>query len=161
MQVTLTGASEYVDPSAARLEMLSSFDKYVELYCHKSTEWFLVPLVYNILLMLNCAVIGFITRKLPDNFNESWFIFVSVSTTLFAWVVFIPAYFTTSHAYIQPVILGFCLILICFVTLGCQFAPIIYVVIFMPEDKIKVLTFKKTSAFHVNTASVKPAGEQT
>jgi 4-amino-4-deoxy-L-arabinose transferase-like glycosyltransferase len=156
MQVALTGASEYVDPSAARLKMLSSFDKYVELYCHKSTVWFLIPLVYNILLMLVCAVIGFITRKLPDNFNESWFIFVSVSTTLFAWVVFIPAYFTSSHVYLQPAILGFCLILICFVTLGCQFGPIIYVIIFLPADKTKVLTFKGTSVFNANTASVKP-----
>jgi len=52
-------------------------------------------------LMLVCAVIGFVTRKLPENFNESWFIFISVATTLFAWAVFIPAYFTSYYAYMQ------------------------------------------------------------
>ncbi len=41
---------------------------------------------------------GFLTRKLPANFNESWFIFVSVATTVFIWCVFLPTYFTTYHA---------------------------------------------------------------
>jgi hypothetical protein len=94
--------------------------------------------------MLICSVIGFLTRKLPENFNESWFIFVSVSTTLFAWIVFIPAYFTSYYAYMQSAILSFCLVLNCFVTLGCQFVPIIYAVIFIPTNKIK---FSKTFRF--------------
>jgi 7 transmembrane sweet-taste receptor of 3 GCPR len=160
LQLTLTVTSEYVAPSVPQLKMPSSFDRYIELYCHKSTAWFLIPLVYNIVLMLVCAVIGFITRKLPENFNESWFIFVSVSTTLFAWVVFIPAYFSSYYAYMQPVILGFCLILICFVTLGCQFVPIIYAVIFLPADRIKVLAFNENSANHVKASSIKPVVEQ-
>ena len=51
--------------------------------------------------MLVCVVIGFVTRKLPENYNESSFIFISVATTLFAWAVFIPAYFTSYYAYMQ------------------------------------------------------------
>jgi hypothetical protein len=101
--------------------------------------------------MLICAVIGFITRKLPENFNESWFIFVSVSTTLFAWIVFIPTYFTSYYAYMQSAILGFCLVLISLITLCCQFLPIIYATMFLPTEKIKVsaaaeLTLKVTAA---------------
>ena len=76
--MTLTGISEYVAPSVPQMRMPSSFDKYMELYCYKSTAWFLIPLVYNIMLMLVCAVIGFITRKLPENFNESWLFFLWV-----------------------------------------------------------------------------------
>ena len=100
--------SECMSKSAVSLRMPSSFVTYVELYCSKSTFWFAVPLAYNIALMLVCAVIGFVTRKLPENFNESWFIFISVSTTLFAWVVFIPAYFTLYYVYLQSAILGRC-----------------------------------------------------
>ena len=123
--------------------MSNRFDNYVELYCHTSTASFLIPLVYNILLMLVCAVIGFLTRKLPENFNESWFIFVSVSTTLFAWVVFIPAYFTSYYAYMQSAILGFCLVLNGLVTIGVQFVPIIYAVALIPTERIKFSTIAK------------------
>lgn len=148
--------SENTSPSVPSLKMPSSFDKYVELFCYKSTVWFLIPLMYNILLLLVCAVIGFITRKLPENFNESWFIFVSVSTTLFAWVVFIPTYFTSYYAYMQSAILGFCLILIIFVTLGCQFLPIIYAVAFLPAEAIKFSTVTKATA----SVSIIPSTQQ-
>ena len=136
--------SEAMSPSLAGLSMPSSFDKYVEAFCFKSTVWFLIPLAYNIVLMLVCAVIGFITRKLPENFNESWFIFISVTTTLFAWVVFIPSYFTSHFAYMQSAILGFCLVLNCCVTLGCQFVPIMYAAFFVTPEKIKFATTTHT-----------------
>jgi hypothetical protein len=153
LKVILTGVSEYVSSSMPSLKMPSSFDKYAELYCHKSTVWFLIPLAYNIILMLVCAVIGFITRKLPQNFSESWFIFVSVSTTLFAWAVFIPAYFTSYYSYMQSAILGFCLVLNIVVTLCCQFLPIIYAAIFVPTDRIK---FSMMSEFSTKTTAVTP-----
>ena len=143
--------------------MPSEFVKYVELYCYKSTLWFLIPLIYNILLMLVCAAIGFLTRKLPQNFNESWFIFVSVSTTLFAWIVFIPAYFTSYYAYLQSAILGFCLVLNSLVTLAGHFGPIIYAVNFVPEEKIKFSTVgitKIASTLHaVETTAAKRTTE--
>lgn len=136
LQVALTGVSEYVSPSVVSQRMPSSFEKYVELYCYKSEEWFLIPLAYNILLMLVCTVISFVTRKRSENFHESWFTFASVATTMFAWVVFIPAYFTSYYAYMQSAILGFRLVVIVFVTLLCQFLPIIYAVMFVPTDKM-------------------------
>ena len=150
--------SEHVSPSVASLRMPSSFDKYVELYCYKSTIWFMIPLSYNILLMLVCVFIGFITRKLPENFNESWFIFVSVSTTLFSWVVFIPAYFTSYYAYMQSAILGFCLTLIAFVTVCCQFLPIIYAITFVPTENIKILITVDTST---SAIKISPSGSHS
>ena len=168
-QIILTAITEYLSPSSAALKMSNRFDNYVELYCHTSTASFLIPLVYNILLMLVCAVIGFLTRKLPENFNESWFIFVSVSTTLFAWVVFIPAYFTSYYAYLQSAILGFCLVLNCLVTLAGQFGPIIFATIFVPAEAIKFSTVaaagaknsisKTMASFSVRAISVAPAAE--
>lgn len=128
--------SETVDRSVAALKMPSAYEKYVEIYCMKSVVWFLIPLAYNILLMMLCAVLGHATRRLPENFNESGFIFVSVSTTLFAWVVFVPAYYSAVSAILQSAILGFCLLLNAFVTLGCQFLRIVYAVFFVAPDKM-------------------------
>ena len=128
--------SEISSTSEAILYMPTTFKKYVELYCYKSTIWFLIPLAYNVIIMLFCAWIGYITRKLPNNFNESWFIFISVATTLFAWVVFIPAYFTISYVYLQAAILGFAMILNSFVTLLFQYLPVLYALTFMSVESI-------------------------
>ncbi len=139
--------SELVDPSSVVLNMPTPYEKYVEIYCQKSVPLFLMPLSYNISLMAVCTVLGFITRKLPENFNESAYIFVSVSTTLFAWIVFIPAYFTQTSFYLQPAILGFCLVLNAFVTLGCLFLRVVYAVFFSApkttQGKITVIDSQK------------------
>src|SRR6218665_1752681 len=135
-QMVLVLASEICSAPTSSLRMPSIYTKYVELYCYKSTIWFVIPLSYNIFIMILCAWIGFFTRKLPDNFNESWFIFILVATTLFSWVVFIPAYFTVATAYLQAAILGFALILISLVTLLCQYLPVFYALAFVPPENV-------------------------
>jgi 7 transmembrane sweet-taste receptor of 3 GCPR len=134
MLVTL---SELADRCIAMLIQPTLFINFVELYCRKSVTWFLVPLVYNMALMVGCAVLGFFARKLPENFNDSQFIFISVSTTLFVWIMFVPAYFTAYYAYLRSIIIGFCLLSNAGVTLVCQFVRIAYAVLFVPTDKIK------------------------
>ena len=112
-------------------------EKHVELFCDLPLEGLLIPLGYNLALIILCAVYGFLTRKLPENFNESWYIFISVSTTTFLWVVFLPTYFTTFYAYHQAALLAFCLILNASITLLCLYVPKIYAVYFVDEDKLK------------------------
>ena len=139
--------------SRSALRMPSPYKPYVEIYCHNSSVLFLLPLSYNICIIVVCTLIGFITRKLPDNFNESWFIFISAATTLFAWAVFVPAYFTTFYAYLQSVILGFCLLLNSFITLGCLFGPVLYAVAFVPNDRIKFSATVATANAVVGTSN--------
>jgi hypothetical protein len=88
-------------------------------------------------LMIGCALLGFLARRLPENFNDSLFIFISVSTTLFVWILFVPAYFMAYYAYLRSVIIGFCLLSNAGVTLVCQFVRIAYAVLFVPTDNIK------------------------
>lgn len=49
-------------------------------------------LVYNLLLVFVCTILAFKTRHLPDNFNESHFIVMSVTGTLILWGCFIIVY---------------------------------------------------------------------
>jgi 7 transmembrane sweet-taste receptor of 3 GCPR len=137
MKVILSIVSEVVDRSKAALSQPAPFVNYVELYCEKSIAWFLVQLAYNMLLMIVCAVLGFKARHLPENFNDSQFIFVSVATTLFVWILFVPAYFTAYYAYLRSAIIGFCLVSNVSVALVCQFVRIAYAVFFVPTDHIK------------------------
>src|SRR6218665_2403310 len=145
-QLILVLISEIYSAAAPSLRMPSIFEKYVELYCYKTTIWFLIPLSYNLFIMLLCAWIGFFTRKLPNNFNESWFIFVSVATTLFAWVVFIPAYFTVANVSLQSAILGFAMILNSLVTLLFQYVPVLYAIAFVPAEKLNTVTITASAS---------------
>ena len=76
-------------------------------------------------------------RGLPENFNESRYIFVSVCTTTFLWMVFLPTYFTTFYTYHKAALLAFCLILNATVTLLCLFVPKLYAIYFVSEQDMK------------------------
>ncbi len=99
---------------------------------------FLLPLSFNLLLLLVCAGHGFLIRKLPANFNESWYIFVSVLTTLFIWIVFLPTFFSTFYAYYKVALLTLCLVLNGFITLFTLYIPKVYAIYFVDEDKIQI-----------------------
>ncbi len=129
-------------PPEARLRMQVLTEKHVELYCYLPLEGLLIPLAYNLILILLCATYGFLTRKLPENFNESWYIFVSVATTSFLWVVFLPTYFTVFHAYHQAALLAFCLILNASITLLCLYAPKVYALYYMDEANLLIISMQ-------------------
>ncbi len=129
-------------------------EKYVELYCHLPIEGLLIPLCFNLILLCLCAVYGFLTRKLPENFNESWYIFVSVSTTAFLWLVFLPTYFTTFYAYHQAALIAFCLIINASLTLICLYVPKIYAIYFISEDNLSFAKAGDTSIRNAVTTNI-------
>ncbi len=124
-------------PPKPKLRQPVLTEKYVELYCHVTLEGLLIPLAYNLLLIILCAVYGFLTRKLPENFNESGYIFVSVATTTFLWTVFLPTYFTTFYSHHRVALLAFCLILNGAITLLCLHVPKLYALYYVDESRIK------------------------
>ena len=90
--------------------------------------------------------------NLPENFIETWYIFVSVSTTVFMWLVFLPTYFTVFYAVHQAALLALCLLLNATVPLACLFLPKIYAIYWLDEASIKFAGFSGTNS--VNPASV-------
>ena len=149
-QAVLLVATAFLVPPEARLEMPVRTEKLVELSCYLPLRALLLPILYNIAIILLCAVHGFTTRKLPENFNESRYICISVLTTTFLWVVFLPAYFTAFYTYLQAGILAFCLILNATVTLLCLFVPKLYAIYFVDEEQLK---FAAPQAGSTNTGS--------
>ncbi len=142
----------------ATLRMKVPTVEHVELFCDLPIEAFLTPLSYNVALILLCAIFGFLTRKLPENFNESWYIFVSVSTTTFLWVAFLPTYYTTFYAYNQAALLAFCLFLNASITLLCLFIPKIYALYFVNEDRITFSFDDSRSTGSTNLSTNMPRG---
>ena len=150
LQVAITVTSEIVAPSKLTLRMPVATEKFVEKFCTIPLEGLLPPLSFNLLMIVICACYGFLTRKLPENFNESWHIFVSVSTTLFLWVVFLPTYFTAFYASYQVVLLSSCLILNALITLGCLFLPKVYAVVNKETIIVKPTIFAVSSANNIS-----------
>ena len=138
-QVIITLCTALFARPIARPRMPVVTEKYVELSCYQPLEGFLPPLAFNLLLVILCAIYGFLTRKLPENFNESWYIFVSVSTTTFLLMVFLPAYFTAFYALHQVVLLASCLLIVPSVTLLCLYLPKIYAIYFVDETRLGLL----------------------
>ena len=132
-------------PIEAALTMPVLTEKQVELHCQQPLEGLLTPLSYNLLLIFLCSVLAFLTRKLPDNFNESWYIFLCVSTTLFIWIAFLPTYFAAFYAYHKATLLALALILNGVVTLVCLFGPKIYALYYIADKDIKITDFSSST----------------
>ena len=145
----VTAASVLHNPGAIFFQPVRTTE-YVELLCNMPLMSLVIPLSFNISLLLLCAVFGFLTRKLPDNFNESWYIFISVSTTIFIWIAFLPTYLMAFYAYHKAALLALALILNASVTILCLFVPKIYALYFVDEKNIKITNFD----FETSTKSV-------
>lgn len=115
---------------------------YVTLQCHLLDIHLVLPLSYNLFFLFLCAVFGFLTRRVPENFSESWYIFISVTTNLFIWVAFIPTYFLAFYTYHRVALLSFALVLNAKVMAVCIFFPKVYAIYFVDENTIKA-TFEK------------------
>ncbi len=137
-QIILSIVGEMVSPAQATLRMPVKTEKYVELHCNMPLEGLLIPLSYNLFIIVLCSVYGFLTRKLPENFNEAWYIFASVFTTIFVWIVLLPTYFTAFYTYHQAALLAFSLFLNASVTLLCLYMPKLYAIYILEAEDIKV-----------------------
>ena len=142
----------YEPPSAEeRMPVVTKY--HVELSCRLEAMNLLPPVFYNMLLLILCAIIGFLTRKLPENFNESWYIFISVTTTLIVWIAFLSTYFISFYAYHKSALLGLALILNGGVTFFGLFAPKIYAVTFL-DEKGRNVTYVDPSHATATTVSI-------
>ena len=143
-------ATASLSPPEATLRMQVASQREVELFCKMSVTPFMLCLGYDLILVLLCAVHALLTRKLPENFNESWYLFVSVSTTSFLWMVFLPTYFTAFYATHQTALLAFCLLVNGTCTLFCLFVPKMYAVMFIDKDDLQLWSRTET---HITTSS--------
>ena len=145
-------------PPEAKLRMQVSTRRQVELFCSMGLAQFMTCVGYNLFLILMCATHAFLTRKLPENFNESKYLFVSVCTTSFLWLVFLPTYFMAFYAYHQATLLALCLIVNSSCTLMCVFLPKIYAIYFVQETDLKIVipSTQVTNDMGSNVVNVMP-----
>ena len=106
-------------------------DETTELTCSSTPFiWILVSLGYNLLLLVITAYFAFRTRKIPQNFNETKFINLTLYSVIIIWLAFIPVYITISTVDAsntsQSASQLFAVVLSAFTTLCSLFFPKIY-----------------------------------
>ena len=126
-------------PPEAILHMPVQTDRHVELLCDLPLQSLIPPLGYNIILILACSFYAFKARSLPDNFNESRYIFACVSTTLFLSLAFFPTYFAAFFAYHKVILLALVVILNSSVVVLCLYVPRVYAVYYVEDAKLKIV----------------------
>ncbi|GFS13358.1 metabotropic glutamate receptor-like [Elysia marginata] len=118
-------------------------------------------LAYNLVLVFLCSVFAFKTRKLPDNFNESNFICMCVSTTLVIWLAFVPTYFTSTRGRVRVLLLSLALLLNHTVALLFLFAPKIYAAVFVADENFVMTRFQHRRSSRGNTTAARLNGVTT
>jgi hypothetical protein len=125
-----------VEPPSVETVQVNS--RTLELRCGESPYFGLsVSLCYNLFLLILSTYFAFLTRKVPDNFNEAKFINITVYSLCIIWLGFLPAYFVSIQfgTVFENFFLLLAIILSASATLLCLLIPKIFIVFLGKEEK--------------------------
>ena len=109
-------------------------EKFTEYFC-EFDYGFLASSIYNAILVLFCCYYAFRSRQVPDNYNESKFIGISVYSNVVVCLSVIPVYTVANSALYKIAIVCLALLVNSYLHLLCVYAPKIYAVRFKTEDE--------------------------
>ncbi|XP_033633354.1 metabotropic glutamate receptor 4-like [Asterias rubens] len=101
-------------------------------YC-KFGLGFLISAVYNLIIIIGCCYYALRARHVPDNYNESKFIAVSVYSTLVLCLAVVPMYQTSDDVHMKIATLSLALIINAYVTIVCLYMPKFYIICFIEK----------------------------
>ena len=93
-----------------------------------------VSLAYNMLLLIGCICFAILTRKVPTDFNETRFLYLTVFSMCVIWVAFMPIHYSTAE--LEPTIYLYSQIVASFMTATC-------LVLFLIVPKLYLVVVKK------------------
>ncbi|XP_038071188.1 metabotropic glutamate receptor 4-like [Patiria miniata] len=112
IQVIISTVASVLNPTKPSVPPRSPW----ELYC-PFTYNILVSSFYNLVLVLLCCYFAFKARKVPDNYNESRFISISVYSMVLVCLVAVPVYVTARETLLKVATWSFAFVFNGFLTL--------------------------------------------
>ena len=127
-----------VPPEAKRGMPYPETEGLVELHCHMPVTGLILPLLFNLVMVLLCGYFGFSVFKVPDNYYESRCICISACLTWILWLCFMPTYFSAKYQVSKTISLEVCLLFNATLVLFIIFLPKLYAAYFVKEDDLKL-----------------------
>ncbi|XP_076038510.1 mangetout isoform X2 [Oratosquilla oratoria] len=155
VQVCVTVVWCIVSPPRAIHHHLVREDNF--LVCSASINAsYMIAFAYPIGLIVVCTIYAVLTRKIPEAFNESKHIGLTMYTTCIIWLAFVPIYFSTANnVELRITTTSVTISLSATVALACLFAPKLYIILIHPERNIRhsMMPQTKYSAIRNNVSS--------
>ena len=102
------------------------------------TAFLAVSMIYETILIIVTTMLGVLSFKYPENFNEAKFVAFCSASLLVIWIAFIPTYFATrSMQEFQNAAISLAVVMSAVVVLACLFGPKLFIILFQPEKNTK------------------------
>ena len=132
-QVIILLVGAFIAPTNRVVLVLDRSVMYSELYCSFGYG-FLATCAYNAILILLCCYYAFRTRSVPDNYNESKFIGVSVYSNVVVCLSVVAVHSVAKAALHKVAIVCVALIVNAYLHTLCVYVPKIYAVRVISDD---------------------------
>ena len=116
----------------------------VETCQQPHTSLLILSLIYNAFIIVGCTILGFMTRRLPENFNEARHVMFTSFTLIVVWVLFAPLLLSTQDEF-QTGVLALGIVLTGFAVMGGIFFPKVFIIVFQREKNTKECTLEQNS----------------
>ena len=122
----------------------------LEIYC-RFNYGFLASCAYNLIIIIACCYFAFRARNVPNNYNESKFIAVSVYSTLIVCLAATPVYHTAVDIAQKVLTLTVALLFNTFLTLACLYIPKIYAIHYAGVEAQRSWRVQSENSVSINT----------
>ena len=101
-------------------------------------EEYVIGLTYPGVLIVVCTIYAVLTRRIPEAFNESRHVGLTMYTTCVVWLSFVPIYVSTSSRIkVRLATLCFSVSISATVLLVCLLSPKVYIIVLRPERNVR------------------------
>ena len=117
--------------------------------CQQSHATILImSLIYNSFIIIGCTILGWMTRRLPENFNEARHVMFTSFIVMVIWVLLMPLYLSTRKE-LQAGILTLGIILCAVALMAGIFFPRVYIIIFEKHKNNKEYASQQNHAANI------------